>query len=528
VLVRDTFQQAWDRLRTSAARANGQAAPAGDLLGYARRLVERVRAGLSAGKYRLSPWAENYTDETAEIRAAYRKLLNEPTLKAAHHTKVLSVAAQDVQVQPAEDDDDPRAEDVARFCRFALRQMDGGTCEAIRAVLAGALLDGYSACTLVMREEPVRWGRWAGKLVPRCIKPYDTARMDLEVDEFRNVTGVWADDAESGKRVLFPASEFVIFSHLSLYHDPGGISDHRAPYRAAWLKNNSWQFRGLHLEKMSSPFLLGTYTSADVQASLEAAMEEAKSHTWCSVPQGALVEAVEFGTRGTADYEAAIRDLDREMLVGTVGAYLPFLEGQTPDGRGDTKVSQNIIDLFGWYYTTGAAGVLTRQVGPRLTEPNFAGASPPEFTLGGLSDAALIQRAKLETELQKQGLPLSKKAAYGYYGVQPPDPEDPGDALGAPPAAPAPAPPFAEPAAGPDEDMPVWLYAGVPDGRQGADHEAHFGKYFPSSVPFAQVRGPRWQGCRCRPVRVTRAGWRKLKAAGARIAEGYEDPAGDA
>jgi hypothetical protein len=450
VVVRDTFQQAWDNLRTSAARANGQAAPAGDLLGYARRLVERVRAGLSAGKYRLSPWAENYTAETAEIRAAYRKLLNEPTLKAAHHTKVLSVAAQDVQVQPCEDDDDPRAEDVARFCRSALKQMDGvvpgdragGTREAVRAYLTGGLLDGYSVSVPVMREEPVRWGKWAGKIVPRCLKPYDTARLDLETDEFRNVTGVWADDAESGKRVLFPATEFVIFSHLSLYHDPGGISDHRAPYRAAWLKNNSWQFRGLHLEKMSSPFLLGTYTSADVQASLEAAMEEAKSHTWASVPQGALVQAVEFGTRGTADYEAAIRDLDREMLVGTVGAYLPFLEGQTPDGRGNTQVSQNIIDLFGWYLTDCAAAGLT-QVCARLTELNFAGASPPVCTLGGLSDAALMQRAQLDAQLQANGLALSRKATYAYYGVQPPAEDDPADAL-APAAPAAPAGPFAE------------------------------------------------------------------------------------
>jgi hypothetical protein len=47
------------------------------------------------------------------------------------------------------------------------------------------------------------------------------------------------------------------------------------------------------------------------------------------------------------------------------------------------------------------------------------------------------------------------------------------------------------------EQFPAWIYRGIRDGRQGKDHEPRFDKYYPSSVPFAEVRGPRAYNCRC-------------------------------
>jgi hypothetical protein len=67
------------------------------------------------------------------------------------------------------------------------------------------------------------------------------------------------------------------------------------------------------------------------------------------------------------------------------------------------------------------------------------------------------------------------------------------------------------------EDFPVWRYDGIDDGREGDDHFPHFGKYYPASVSFAEVRGDRPFNCRCGATAIFRTQWAKLQAAGARV-----------
>lgn len=65
------------------------------------------------------------------------------------------------------------------------------------------------------------------------------------------------------------------------------------------------------------------------------------------------------------------------------------------------------------------------------------------------------------------------------------------------------------------ETFPVWQYLGIKDGRQGADHEPHFDRYYPSSASFDEVRGDRPFNCRCTFAPVDKWQWADLQAAGA-------------
>ena len=67
------------------------------------------------------------------------------------------------------------------------------------------------------------------------------------------------------------------------------------------------------------------------------------------------------------------------------------------------------------------------------------------------------------------------------------------------------------------EFFPVWQYLGIRDGRQGADHNPHFDKYYPNDVPFSDVRGDRIFNCRCNPRPVSKYEWRDLQAQGATV-----------
>ena len=54
------------------------------------------------------------------------------------------------------------------------------------------------------------------------------------------------------------------------------------------------------------------------------------------------------------------------------------------------------------------------------------------------------------------------------------------------------------------EAFPAWEYLGVLDTRTGDDHKPKIGKYYPSSVSFAEVRGSRVWNCRCSFAPVSR------------------------
>lgn len=74
--------------------------------------------------------------------------------------------------------------------------------------------------------------------------------------------------------------------------------------------------------------------------------------------------------------------------------------------------------------------------------------------------------------------------------------------------------------------FPVWEYVNPSDSRSRPEHAARNGKYYPSSATFNEVRGTEAKdtiNCRCSFAAVSKYRWNKLKAAGARIADGYPD-----
>lgn len=76
------------------------------------------------------------------------------------------------------------------------------------------------------------------------------------------------------------------------------------------------------------------------------------------------------------------------------------------------------------------------------------------------------------------------------------------------------------------ETFPVFEYSNPDDERSREAHAARNGKFYPSSVPFVQVRGTGIEdaaNCRCTFISISKWRWAKLKAAGAQIAEGYPD-----
>lgn len=62
--------------------------------------------------------------------------------------------------------------------------------------------------------------------------------------------------------------------------------------------------------------------------------------------------------------------------------------------------------------------------------------------------------------------------------------------------------------------FPAWEYLGIKDGRQGKDHEPKFGRFYPASASFAEVRGDRPFNCRCSMRWVDSFEWEDLQRQG--------------
>jgi hypothetical protein len=378
----------------------------GDLAQWARQTVEKVRVATVGGRIRFLPWYDPYTDETPEIRAEYRKMLTESSVKAAFQTKILSVISLDVQCQ-AVDDDDPRQQEAARFGAYAFRKVKGGMRRVGWSVLHPAIIDGHSVCERVWKLPVEASGPWKGKRIYHAVKAKDTRFLQLGIDPYRNVTAIRGMGHNAGR--VWSPSDFIVFSYMELFENPSGTSDFRAAYRPYWTKHTTWQLRGLHLDKFVGPFLKGTYTAQDQKGALEEALTAARATTWMTIPAGCMVEAIDLSMRGTADFEQAIKDCDREILIAIVGAHLQILEGQTTGGRGNTKVHKETAELIQWFLAASLADIYREQLLTPLIAENFHGVEVPDVTVGAVTEEAMLDYLKVDQGLQALGWKLSKR-----------------------------------------------------------------------------------------------------------------------
>jgi hypothetical protein len=411
--------------------------PDGDLKGWARATVEKVRTAWLAGRFHLLPYLDLYTEETDEIRAAYPVMLREPTLQSALLGQVNAVASQEAQVHP-DDPDDPRQAMAAKAALHALKKLHGGSewlpigsgpRHVAWSVLSGAVLKGWSLCELTLRKQPERTGPAKGKVIWESFKAKDVDSVQLVTDRFWGITGVKALRYNPG--VVFEGPDlhsFVVFNRLSLYEHPTGISAFRACYRAFWIKDTAWKLRALHLDRFTHPYLVGTYTAQDQKAALEEALQEMHGAGWATVPVGALVTPLDLATRGTADFDAAIRDCNEEMLTGVCGAYLHMMTGQSGQQRGSSEVQQDTTEGFQEALSACLGDTVTAQMLKPWYAFNYHDMEPGQCTWGAVSEQALMARANLDKTLKDIGLELSKKEAYAYYGRQRPADRD--DVLG--------------------------------------------------------------------------------------------------
>jgi hypothetical protein len=379
-------------------------------------LSEQMRSYAITGQFRLAPIAENYTEETFEIRRQYPIFLREPTIKAALFSKVWSVVSSDLNVIP-QDKTNPVDKQIAKFVKYALTTVEGGKRKIGEAVLLPGLLRGWSLSEKVWTtsDHPEWHGLWKLK----AIRSKDTNYVFPEIDPFKNVTAFWASANNLNQR--FDPRDFVFWTHQSLFESPLGISDLRAVYRAATLKEAAIKLRMIFLDKFTGPYLVGKFSDDARRKYLQSALKEARATGYIALDKNSEVEVLDLAARGTADFKQAIDDFDREILVGIRFAHLDMMEGQTNGARGNTTVHRSMSQLAEWALADSLCTVINTQIVPDLVYPNFGmHARLPEVTLGNLNPVDVKADLEVDEILTRIGVPLSISDLYERSGRTPP------------------------------------------------------------------------------------------------------------
>src|ERR1041385_6462755 len=171
---------------------------------------ERINVG-PAGVVlpRFNPYISDDADHAAR-RKAYRRMLSDYSVKPAMQSKVLGVAALDLQIHPA-DKKDRECGRVADFNRYCFTErLQGGIPRLVENILTGALVDGFSVNEKRLDYE--QRGQWHGKYVLSQPKPkpaYDDCL--LESDQFGNITGIRGQAYNAGE--TWHPGLFVIYSN---------------------------------------------------------------------------------------------------------------------------------------------------------------------------------------------------------------------------------------------------------------------------------------------------------------------------
>lgn len=436
--------------------------------------------GSVVGKLNLLPYIDESTGETAAHREAYRKMLRDPTIKAALLSKCLPLASLDLNVTPS-DPKDSRQVEIAEFVRWNLLNVGLGVpgvtvglCGLVESLTFPKLIEGYSLAH--KRFEPLVGGKFHGKnrLVEVTAKPPKTYTLGL--DEFGRVKKIVGRQHNAGYE--YDPGAFVVGRYLPLYDNPLGMSDLRAAYRAFWMKDTVWKLRAVYQEKYAIGGLVGKYSNPDDKSALEEALTAWRSSSFLSVPDSVLVDAISIAGRGDADYSAALKDLDQEIMVGITGAFLQSMEGAKTGSLAMGRVHKSTSELFVWYLAENLAGDLNGQVAPDIISMNYAGVPdlPPAVTVsfGGVNDADMAASIAVDKGLSELGWKHSKEALGRKYKCE--WAKDPADEVTppSPPPAPAPAPtiPFSDsparevPAADPFGERSAAEFADVAIGGQ--------------------------------------------------------------
>lgn len=415
-----------------------------------------------------------FDDQDPEaFRRNYPEMMHDAAVKAAMMALLFEVCALDLNVHPA-DTDDEEAQEVAEFVKYALCTGQGGLTALLMKMAKPALVNQFSVSELVYRTETR--GRWAGKWVLSAVKSKDitNGNWSFRLDAFKNVLGII--HMQEGQTKVFDPAKFVRYACMPDYENPRACSHLRAAYRAWWVKRTVMRAWAVFAERQGLiPY--GTYQSEPQKKQLEAQLAKFNARRWLAVPEGVKLAVIRYvSSESGKSQQDIIRDLDKQIFLAIRLAFLQALEGDRTGARSMGEVHETTADLMAWFLAADLASAINTQIVPRLVELNFGEDTPcPVVKLESPTEEDLVQRSQVDQALTNIGLELSKKQLREVYGRVEPEGDEDSLKKAEPPPSPfggGGAPPFGgKPGEEPPDDEPKDGQPPKPEAKKEPDED---------------------------------------------------------
>jgi hypothetical protein len=399
-----------------------------------RERREKVRSGPFGVQL---PWFLPYFDdqqtisENAAMRLAYRKMLNDPNVKAALYGKIGAVQGLDLKIIPS-NRKDKHAQELAELVQWNLTQaVKDGWPGIVWTILVHGLIDGYSISEKVWSRR--EGGKFSGAYFMRALKPKDTGHDVVPVtDEFRNVTAIRTLRYNPG--LDFHPSNFIIYRHLPLFDTATGQSDFRGAYSTYWMLDVARKLRAMGIEKRAMPVIIGHYQNAQDRPAVEDALSLIKTQNWIALPEQVRTEVLNLAGAGDSILTSAMRDLAEDIFLAIAGATLQARQGDVNNARGSSAEHRNTADLFIRYLAQRLESLLNDEEEgfiKELCDLNAPGVQEyPKAALQAVDEKDHQARIKTYYTGWEMGMNFSRQAMNDEFGFQPPDVDDPDDTLG--------------------------------------------------------------------------------------------------
>lgn len=359
----------------------------------------------------------------------YQDMLRDPYVKAAINLKKFSVARLPVQILPASDSEEDQG--IAKFVEWNFDHMETSMDTLLWGVM-NCVDVGFSIGEMNWRV--LEEGTHRGKIGVKSVKSKDPYVYTFRIDDYGNIVAIvqriggyifpnsspGAGNFNNFGQSEFDPSKFLVSSFQPLYGNPYGQSDLRAAYRAFFIKDWSWKFRAIFMEKWGMPPIVGTFpngTTEDRRKKLEEVLESIQNETVITIPEDLKIEILKVAQEGrTTEYERAISDLNKEILIGIMGSFLWAEEGKRTGARAQGEVHFKVSKMFVEHLASVVEDVMNRQLIKRLVDLNYRTESYPRFHFETSRAEDLVMELDIDERLLKSGVKLDPAYFYRKYG----------------------------------------------------------------------------------------------------------------
>lgn len=300
--------------------------------------------------------------------------------------------------------------EVRMFVVDMLKSLDGTLYEALYAILS-ALDYGYSVTEKIFVEEE---NRLALKRLKTC-KPHS---FEFISDEYGNLTELRQSKTFSGyafgQGQPLPMDKFILFSNQKEFGNHYGISDLEAAYRPWLIKDNSYKWLSMALERRGIPALFALYDAGKYHPAIIRDLKDVLTNLQAStvgvIPRTEKDSLEFYEPKTIADTKNIFtdcinmfnNDISRALLM-------PGLLGVTSDGaEGSYARSKVHFDVFimlvNFLRQRLEDGVMFEQVIRPLVDLNFPGVRDyPIFRFLPISEDNQLDLLDKWVELTKVG-----------------------------------------------------------------------------------------------------------------------------